>query len=86
MYKSSLINMFTSKVSAVFYCVLAALVSASLGLEYPEVLSPLGKVRGYYRTTDGGRNISAFEGVPYAKPPVGELRFKVSKFMCFIFV
>lgn len=57
---------------------IAVFVGNCLGSEYPEVNSPLGRVRGYYRTTDGGRNISAFEGVPFAKPPVGELRFEVS--------
>lgn len=48
-------------------------------MEYPEVSSALGKVRGTYQKSYHGRVFSAFEGVPYAKPPTGSLRFEVSK-------
>lgn len=41
-----------------------------------EVTLPLGKLRGYVTTSKNGNNFVAFEGVPYAKPPVGELRFE----------
>ncbi|NP_001124351.1 beta-esterase 2 precursor [Bombyx mori] len=44
--------------------------------ERPAVTTPLGEVAGYYMTTRGGRQISAFTAIPFAKPPVGELRFK----------
>lgn len=44
----------------------------------PEVVTPLGKVRGYYKISD--KIISAFEGIPFAKPPIGDLRFKVRTF------
>lgn len=37
-----------------------------------------GKLVGRYLTSDSGRGIRAFMGVPYAEPPIGELRFKVS--------
>lgn len=36
-----------------------------------------GKLVGRYLTSDSGRGIRAFMGVPYAEPPIGELRFKV---------
>jgi len=39
----------------------------------------LGKVIGSFSTSSKGRNYSAFRGIPYAKPPIEELRFKVKK-------
>lgn len=47
-------------------------------IDSPAVQTPLGKVVGSYAKSFEGRNISAFEGIPYAKPPVDELRFHVS--------
>ncbi|CAH2103575.1 unnamed protein product [Euphydryas editha] len=35
----------------------------------------LGVLEGYYMKTRSGRLISAFTAIPYAVPPVGELRF-----------
>ena len=37
----------------------------------------LGQVRGSQMTSEAGRSFYAFRGIPYAKPPVGELRFRV---------
>lgn len=42
----------------------------------PIVKLPLGTVEGYIGKTIKGREYSAFEGVPYAAPPVGDLRFQ----------
>ncbi|XP_067647504.1 juvenile hormone esterase [Eurosta solidaginis] len=36
----------------------------------------LGKIRGTLLPSQAGRNFYAFRGIPYAKPPVGALRFK----------
>jgi len=43
----------------------------------PKVLIPsLGEIFGSRMTSSTGRKFSAFRGVPYAEPPVGQLRFK----------
>ncbi|CAG9837939.1 unnamed protein product [Diabrotica balteata] len=44
----------------------------------PLVKTPQGTVQGYYKNSFGERQFLAFEGIPYAKPPVGNLRFAVS--------
>ena len=36
-----------------------------------------GQIRGAEKTTRLGRKHYAFLGIPYAKPPVGDLRFEV---------
>ncbi|XP_023311607.1 venom carboxylesterase-6-like [Anoplophora glabripennis] len=43
--------------------------------DLPEIDTPLGRVRGYWKTLDN-ITYAAFEGIPYAKPPVGDLRFE----------
>jgi bile salt-stimulated lipase len=44
--------------------------------ETPVVKTPLGRVRGYVKMSTSGKTFSAFEGIPYAKPPVGDRRFQ----------
>lgn len=45
----------------------------------PEVcIDTLGCLEGVYKPNSEGEQYEAFYGVPFAKPPVGELRFKVS--------
>lgn len=36
-----------------------------------------GQIRGSSMKSREGREFKAFQGIPYAKPPIGELRFKV---------
>lgn len=36
-----------------------------------------GKLKGKCSVDYKGRNFYSFHGIPYAKPPIGELRFKV---------
>jgi hypothetical protein len=38
----------------------------------------LGKVRGSKMSSFNQREFLSFRGIPYAQPPIGELRFKVS--------
>lgn len=35
-----------------------------------------GEIHGRYITSLSGRTISAFTGIPFARPPVGDLRFR----------
>lgn len=37
-----------------------------------------GKIIGRYLKSREGRVFKSFQGIPYAKPPVGDLRFKVN--------
>ncbi|XP_075211790.1 venom carboxylesterase-6-like [Lycorma delicatula] len=42
----------------------------------PVINTPQGDIKGTWKSTINGRKIQAFMGIPYAKPPVGPLRFK----------
>jgi hypothetical protein len=44
----------------------------------PVVTTRQGNMRGVTMTSRNGRTFYAFLGIPYAAPPVGALRFKVS--------
>lgn len=48
----------------------------------------LGRIKGLQMTSRDGRRFNAFLGIPFAKPPVGDLRFKVisSKFLSFFII
>ena len=39
---------------------------------------PQGELRGSVKSTVNGLKYYSFQGIPFAKPPVGDLRFKVS--------
>lgn len=49
-------------------------------MEDPVVEISDGKLRGTISKNYNGEDYYAFLGIPYGKPPIGELRFKVSKF------
>jgi para-nitrobenzyl esterase len=41
----------------------------------PEVRTAAGRVRGRWAEADGTAGVAVFRGIPFARPPVGELRF-----------
>lgn len=41
-----------------------------------EIALPLGVIKGQHCQTVYAHDYYSFEGIPYAKPPLGELRFK----------
>ncbi|XP_012943209.1 acetylcholinesterase-1, partial [Aplysia californica] len=52
-------------------------VTLTLAADSPvRVTSPSGTYLGQELTTEDGRSFHAFRGVPYAEPPVGDLRFR----------
>uniref|UniRef100_A0A1Y1LR71 Carboxylesterase type B domain-containing protein n=1 Tax=Photinus pyralis TaxID=7054 RepID=A0A1Y1LR71_PHOPY len=51
-------------------------IKGSVAENGPLVNTSLGQIRGFYTTSFEGRTFSAFEGIPYAKPPIGDLRFE----------
>lgn len=52
----------------------------------PEVTVTDGKLRGKVCQSLNGVKFYTYKGIPYAKPPVGELRFCVSIKLYFIFI
>lgn len=56
---------------AVFFAI-TQITSGAVTIE-----TKLGHVRGTVMLSRNGKRFNAFLGLPYAKPPVGELRFKV---------
>ncbi|XP_014244331.1 venom carboxylesterase-6-like [Cimex lectularius] len=57
-------------------CLFLTTILCSWADSSPEVAVLQGKVLGKYIETISGRKIAAFLGIPYAEPPVGNLRFR----------
>ena len=55
---------------------------AQCATSQPPVVSipAIGSVRGAQMTSAAGKVFFAFRGIPYAKAPIGELRFSVRSF------
>ncbi|KAG5329496.1 EST6 protein, partial [Acromyrmex charruanus] len=51
-------------------------IHANASVSAPKVKTPLGGLKGYYKVSQNGRKYEAYEGIPYALPPIGKLRFK----------
>lgn len=62
--------------------ILIVLCNAIFIKEDPIVETKLGIVKGKTVHSRSGMPFYAFQGIPYAKPPVGDLRFKVSRRSC----
>lgn len=43
----------------------------------PIVSTPLGEIKGHYKVSYKGKKYEAYEGIPFAQPPVGPGRFEV---------
>lgn len=63
--------------SAASVCVLGAELA-------PEASTSFGPVQGVWLRTARGLDVAGFLGLPYAEPPVGELRFQVMR-SCIVF-
>lgn len=50
-------------------------MSPTVTVTHVEVDTRAGRVRGFWRADAAGRRSAAFLGIPFAEPPVGELRF-----------
>ncbi|XP_039294745.1 venom carboxylesterase-6 isoform X1 [Nilaparvata lugens] len=63
------------------FFVLCSLVANSSGSAdpTPEVVLPQGRLQGTFLKTRSGKAFEGFLSIPYARPPVGELRFKVAQ-------
>ena len=63
-----------------FFVLCLIVLGSSRTSENLKVQLPDGsRMVGRYLTSDSGRGIRAFMGIPYAEAPIGELRFKVNK-------
>lgn len=76
-----LLKMELRKISILLLIVCALqFVSTIISDELRVTLSNGSKLVGRYLRSYSGRPIKAFTGIPYAKPPLGPLRFKVWTF------
>lgn len=64
---------------AVFLCVVLTLSCISQQTYGQEVETKTGKVKGATVDAPNGKKVNKFLGIPFAEPPIGELRFKVPK-------
>ena len=46
----------------------------------PEAVTEYGKIQGKHYVLEDGRVTDIYLGVPFAKPPIGDLRFQVGGF------
>ncbi|KAF5304027.1 hypothetical protein FQA39_LY01812 [Lamprigera yunnana] len=59
-----------------FSVILIVSIGSSWQDEFPTADTSMGAVKGHYKYSYGKRKFAAFEGIPYIKSPVGDLRFE----------
>lgn len=70
----------TFRLFTLLHCGLIA-VSSTVSDEFRIVDTNLGQIRGIRKTSIRKQvEFYSFKGIPYAKPPINDLRFKVSFF------
>lgn len=62
-----------------FHLIFFVLISISAVISNPIVRIKNGTVEGIFQQSRNGRKIAAFMGIPYALPPLGDLRFEVCR-------
>lgn len=62
----------------VVVAVLVAVAGGAAAKEIPISETEGGRISGILEETVNGREFFSFYGIPFAQPPVGKLRFKVS--------
>lgn len=51
----------------------------NLHVKYVRIQTKFGQIDGFKAKSRDGREYSSFVGIPYAQPPVGNLRFQVMR-------
>ncbi|KAF4799026.1 Fatty acyl-CoA hydrolase precursor, medium chain [Turdus rufiventris] len=68
--------MASARDTALLACIIFVGGTALVAAEQPEVETRYGRVRGYqFKVDTAERTVNIFLGLPFAKPPVGSLRF-----------
>lgn len=70
-----------------FWLLLAGLLPSSLSsiIKNPVATTNYGSVLGTWGVSRSNKTYAAFIGIPYAKPPIGDLRFAVSLKSIFLY-
>lgn len=66
----------TMNVMVLFYLILVVAVCPTWAISSPVIKTPSGTFQGTRLTAINGNFYNGFRGIPYAKPPVGDLRFR----------
>ena len=66
---------------SIFYFTAFTMCTSDFDNSKTFVLTKLGGILGSLKKSYSGRHFKAYEGIPYAFPPVGERRFQVNNHM-----
>lgn len=65
-------------ISKFLFCVVLILLHSEIYVLCQKLVTiPQGTLEGIELTNENGKNFTGYRGVPYAKPPLGDLKFKV---------